>query len=43
MANIIEITDLNAPELEIYASLNEHQLLHYHEPDQGLLLPKAPR
>ena len=43
MANIIEITDLNAPELEIYASLNEHQLLHYHEPDQGLFIAESPK
>ena len=27
--NLIEITDVNAPELDIYARLNEVQLLHY--------------
>ena len=29
MPNIIEITDFSAPELDIYARLNEAQLLHY--------------
>lgn len=43
MPDIREITDLSAPELDIYARLSEGQLLHYYEPDTGLLLLKAPR
>ncbi|MEE1242360.1 MAG: RNA methyltransferase [Frisingicoccus sp.] len=42
MPNIIEITDLNLPELDIYARLNENQLLHYFEPDLGLFIAESP-
>lgn len=41
MANIIEIKDFSAPELDLYARLNENQLLRYYEPQTGLLLRKA--
>lgn len=41
MPNIIEITDFEAPELDVYARLNENQLLNRHEPEKGLLSPKA--
>ena len=34
MANIIEITDFSAPELDIYARLTEAQLLNRHEPEK---------
>ena len=44
MANIIEITDFNAPELDIYARLSENQLLHYHEPiKKGLFIAESPK
>lgn len=44
MPDIREITDLSAPELDIYARLSEGQLLHYYEPDTwAFLLLKAPR
>ena len=33
---IIEVTDIRAKELEIYAQLNEAQLLHYFEPHPGI-------
>ncbi len=42
MPNIIEITDFNAPELDIYARLNESQLLHYYEPNEGLFIAESP-
>lgn len=42
MANIIEITDLNIPELDIYARLSEVQLLHYYEPNLGIFIAESP-
>ncbi|MBQ7888551.1 MAG: RNA methyltransferase [Erysipelotrichaceae bacterium] len=42
MANIIEITDFSAPELDIYARLNEVQLMHYYEPHGGLFIAESP-
>lgn len=38
MPNIIQITDFNAPELDIYARLSEGQLLNRHEPEKGLFI-----
>ena len=38
MPNIIEITDFAAPELDVYARLNENQLLNRHEPEKGLFI-----
>lgn len=43
MANIIEITDFTAPELDLYARLSEPQLLHYYEPQLGIFLAESPR
>lgn len=43
MANIIEITDFNAPELDIYARLSEGQLLNRHEPEKGLFIAESPK
>ncbi len=43
MANIIEITDFLAPELDVYARLSEAQLLHYDEPRGGIFLAESPR
>lgn len=42
MAEIIRITDFNAPELDVYARLSEVQLLHYHEPDLGMFIAESP-
>ena len=39
---IIEITDINAPELNIYARLKENQLQHYFEPAPGLFIAESP-
>ena len=36
MANIIEITDFNSPQLDIYARMSEGQLLNRHEPEKGI-------
>ena len=43
MANIIEIIDFNAPELDIYARLSENQLLNRHEPEKGLFIAESPK
>ncbi len=42
MSNIIEITDLSAPQLDIYARLSEVQLLRYYEPKGGLFIAESP-
>ena len=42
MLNIIEISDFSAPELDIYARLNENQLVHYFEPKLGLFIAESP-
>ena len=41
--NIIEITDLTLPELQVYTSLNEAQLLHYYEPASGIFIAESPK
>lgn len=43
MPNIIEITDFEAPELDIYARLTERQLLHRNEPEKGLFIAESPK
>ena len=43
MNNIIEITDFNAPELDIYARLTENQLLNRHEPEKGIFIAESPK
>lgn len=43
MPNLIEITDLTAPELDVYARLSEGQLLNRHEPKKGLFIAESPR
>lgn len=42
MSNIIEITDFNAPELDIYARYTEVQLLSRHYPEKGLFIAESP-
>lgn len=41
--NIIEVTDFEAPELDIYARLNENQLLNRHEPEKGIFIAESPK
>ena len=43
MSNIIEITDFETPQLDIYARLSESQLLHYFEPKTGLFIAESPK
>ena len=43
MANIIEITDFAAPELDVYARLSEGQLLNRAEPEKGMFIAESPR
>jgi len=43
MAEIIEIQDLEAPELDVYARLSEVQLLRYHEPERGIFIAESPK
>ena len=43
MANIIEITDFSAHELDIYARLTENQLVNREHPDEGLFIAESPK
>ena len=43
MENIIEITDFNAPELDVYARLTEAQLLNREFPEKGLFIAESPK
>lgn len=43
MADIIEITDFMAPELDVYARLSEGQLLNRHEPHKGMFIAESPK
>ena len=43
MANIIEITDFLAPELDVYARLSEGQLLNREHPEKGLFIAESPK
>lgn len=41
-ANIITLLDFDAPELDVYARLNEAQLYHYNEPEKGIFVAESP-
>lgn len=43
MPNIIEITNFLDPALDIYARLNENQLLNRHEPEKGIFIAESPK
>ena len=43
MNNIIEINDITAPELDVYARTSEEQLLRYYEPEPGLFIAESPK
>lgn len=43
MAEMIRITDLNAPELDAYARLSEVQLRRFYEPETGLFIAESPK
>lgn len=40
--SIIEIKDIAAPELDVYARLKDVQLYHYYEPDIGVFIAESP-
>ena len=42
MSNIIQITNFNDPQLDVYARLNEKQLARYYEPAEGLFIAESP-
>ena len=42
MANMINMNDLCAQELEVFGRLNEAQLLHYYEPKLGIFIAESP-
>ena len=42
-SDIIEITDFQAPELDVYARLSENQLLNRCEPEKGMFIAESPR
>ena len=43
MGNVIEITDFQAPELDIYARMTEHQLLRRDCPEEGIFIAESPK
>ena len=43
MPHIIEVTDLAAPELDVYARLTEAQLRNRLEPDKGVFIAESPK
>ena len=43
MANIIEITDFSAPELDAFARLTEAQLRNKLEPEKGIFIAESPK
>ena len=43
MANVTEITDFSAPELDVYARLTEAQLLNRFEPKKGMFIAESPK
>ena len=43
MANIIEITDFAAPELDVFARLTEAQLRNRLEPEKGIFIAESPK
>lgn len=43
MINSIELKDFAAPELDVYARLNENQLLNRAEPDKGIFIAESPK
>ena len=43
MPNIVEITDLSAPELDVYARLTQAQLRNRLEPEKGIFIAESPK
>ena len=43
MANIVEITDISAPELDVFARLTQAQLRNRIEPKKGIFIAESPK
>ncbi len=43
MENTIPVTDITAPELDVYARLSENQLFHINEPAPGIFIAESPK
>lgn len=43
MCDIIEVTDLDAPELDVYARLTQAQLRNRREPEKGIFIAESPK
>lgn len=43
MSNIIQVQDLDIPQLDLYARLSEVQLLRYYEPKEGIFIAESPK
>ena len=43
MANIIKITDINEPELDVFVRLTGAQLRNKLEPDKGIFIASSPK
>jgi tRNA G18 (ribose-2'-O)-methylase SpoU len=43
MLNITEIQNFDDPALDVYARLNENQLVHYYEPKPGIFIAESPK
>ncbi len=43
MSNIISITDLQDPRLDVYARLSENQLVNRDHPEEGLFIAESPK
>ena len=43
MANLIEVTDFSAPELDVYARLTQAQLRSRLEPEKGIFIAESPK
>jgi tRNA G18 (ribose-2'-O)-methylase SpoU len=43
MLNITEIQNFDEPTLDVYARLNENQLVHYYEPKPGIFIAESPK
>ena len=42
MPQIKKITDLNAPELDLFSKYSESQLYHINEPKSGVFIAESP-
>ena len=43
MPNIIEVADITAPELDVFARLTEAQLRNRLEPEKGIFIAESPK